>query len=176
MDMQNIPKRWKIVGAGTALAALGIAGFGFADNGDRLSLPDAIQLRDSVPVTEAAGDLAAPAFKVVPAPIVGVDDSLSSPFDTVASASPDSPPAAPPTGVADDSVSLDSPENFSPDSVDAPAQEPMPAQSLDSPDSFSPDSIDTPAAQPAPGQSFDSPESLSNDSFSDSFDSDSLTS
>ena len=153
---------WKIVGATAAVAVLGIGGVGLSDNGDDLKLPDAINLRDRVPVTEAAYEQTAPEIEVVPVRLAG--DSLDSPFDgsdgnlsplngqgsmqSVSLDSPDAPVAnqsgsnAGDSPDATDSLSLDSPDgptrdqsqlSLSDDSPDSPSVD---TATIDSPDSF----------------------------------------
>lgn len=177
--MNPLKNSWKVVGAGTALAALGIAGLGFSGVSNDVNLPDGINLRDRVPVSEAAEE-ATPGFRIVPAPLA--EDSLDSPFDSVAAgtlnsvdtASFDSPAGA--SINSPDSASFDSPQNFGP-----PASNPAPqpgfdvaSTSFDSPASASFDSPDTYVAPSAPAPqagfdsysaSFDSPETYVAPSF-----------
>ena len=182
--MNPLKNNWKVIGAGTALAAFGIAGFGFSDTGRNVDLPDAINLSDRVPISDAAPEQATPRFEIVPAPLA--EDSLASPFDSAdtnagqdgGSGQFDSPaevdsspgtltPAQP--GMESASASFDSPESFtapqSAPSQSAPPVDSIDADSLDSPESFTAPQIAP--AQPAgspDSYSIDSPESVSFDS------------
>lgn len=158
----NPIKSWKIIGAGTALAALGIAGIGLSGASENVDLPNDINLRDRVPVMEAADDVPPAEFRIVPAPLA--EDSLDSPFDSAPSATFDSvdtasfdSPASVQSATFDsgpDTVSMDSPASLdSPDGVTQQAAPQIDNDSYDSPQTATFDSVDT--------ASFDSPDSSS---------------
>jgi hypothetical protein len=157
--MNPLTKRWKVVGATAAVAALGIVGTGLPGTGSDLALPDAINLRDRVPVTEAAQEQAAPDFEIVPLRLAG--DSFDSPFDSVPAAVPsgpdfgsaDSPDGAP-------SASFDSPDDASGGGTSAPAT--SNESSFDSPDDASAGGTSAPATSSE--SSFDGLDSVSVDS------------
>ena len=170
--MNPLTKRWKVVGTTAAVAALGIVGTGLSGTGTNVPLPDAINLRDRVPVTEAAQEQAAPNFEILPVRLAG--DSFDSPFDSAPAAVPSDPGFGSADSLAESlSASFDSPDDASAGSTNAPAT--SNESSFDSLDSVSLDSPDAaPQSEPAAEPSFQD-ESASLDS-PDSFDSDDSTS
>jgi hypothetical protein len=152
-DWTARPRSWKVVASATAVT-VGIAGSAAAGIGDRLFgvMPDAIELRDVVPVTDVD---ASPLPSTDPFQVtLPIDSPFDSPFD----ASEGSPDASDDLATAD--ASVDSPDQTtpaatasaaSPDSPDVPAADSP--ESRDVPAAASPDSPDVASA------SVDSPDS-----------------